>query len=66
MESKTWIDPIVEETRANRSALFEECQYDLAKLHQMILQSKELESKRVVPFRNKHPGYARSGHACRC
>ena len=55
MKSKTWLDPRVEETPATRSALFEECQYDLAKLHQMILQSEKRHEELLVSKESLSP-----------
>jgi hypothetical protein len=52
MESKQWTDPIVEEVRAAREALFREAHYDLKELHCLILQSQKRHMKRLVNKRH--------------
>lgn len=54
MDSRTWNDPIVEETRALREALFRECDCDLDKLHALILESQKRHGERLVGKKSLH------------
>lgn len=48
METKTWTDPIVEEVRIARAALFSEADYNLGRLHERIMRSQERHRERLV------------------
>ncbi len=48
MESKHWIDPVVEEVRAAREAIFKEEGYDLARLHARLAESQKRHGKKLV------------------
>ena len=48
MESKQWIDPIVEEVRSVREAIFQEEGYDLRKLHSRLVKSQKRHGKRLI------------------
>ena len=54
METKTRIDPIVEEVRASRDALFRETNYDLRELHARILRSQKRHGSRLVGKKQLH------------
>jgi hypothetical protein len=51
MESKQWIDPIVEEVRTAREAIFQEEGFDLKKLHTRLLKSQKRHGKRLVTLK---------------
>ena len=48
MEAHTWIDPIVDEVRAAREELFREADYDLGRMHDLIMRSQERHHERLV------------------
>lgn len=48
MESKQWVDPIVEEVRAAREAIFKEEGYDLAKLHSRLVHTQKRHGKKLI------------------
>ena len=48
METKIWIDPIVEEVRTVREALFREADYDLGRLHDRIMASQGRHHEHLV------------------
>ena len=48
MEEQIWTDPVVEEVRAARDALFREMGYDLGRLHDRIMASQERHRDRLV------------------
>lgn len=48
MENKPWIDPIVEEVRAAREALFQEAGYDLKRLNDRLMESQKRHGDRLV------------------
>lgn len=48
MQTKRWIDPVVEEVRASREELLREANYDLKELHARILQSQKRHGQRLV------------------
>ncbi len=48
MESKTWTDPIVEEVRAAREALFREAGFDLKRLNERLMESQKRHGNRLV------------------
>jgi hypothetical protein len=52
MESKQWNDPIVEEVRAVREAIFQEEDFDLKKLHTRLLKSQKRHGKRLVTLKS--------------
>lgn len=48
MENKPWTDPIVEEVRAAREALFREAGYDLKRLNDRLMESQKRHGDRLV------------------
>lgn len=48
METKTWVDPVVEEVRAARATLFGEAGNDLKRLHDRIMSSQQRHGERLV------------------
>lgn len=54
-----WRDPIVEEVRAARAALFAECGHDLKKLVERLRKGQEAAGRKAVtlaPRRPREPG----------
>ena len=54
METKIWTDPIVEEVRAARDALFRQVDYDLGRLHDRIMASQERHGARLIKAPEGH------------
>lgn len=48
LEPKRLSDPIIEEVRAAREALFREAGYDLDRLHERLMASQERHGDRLI------------------
>ena len=48
MKTKTWTDPIVDEVRGHREAIFREAGYDLRVLCERLMEKQKRHGKRLV------------------
>ena len=51
MEEKQWIDPVVEEIRAIREAIFQEEGFDLKRMHARLVKSQKRHGNKLVTLK---------------